>query len=157
MEIDAMLADHAMVSEGKLFMNGAGITDIMSTPQAPFVISVHLGVVVRVPYTATNQQHTIRVRLLDADEQPVKPFAPGQDASAFPDLELANQITVGRPPQLTPGDEQAVALAFGIGNVPLERDGSYHFSIEVDGAEATRLPFRVHRAQQPSLIQQFPV
>ncbi len=156
MEIDAMLADHAMVAEGKLFLNGAGITDIMSAPQSPFPIGIHLGLVLRVPYTATNQQHTIRVRLLDADEQPVRPFAPGQDPATLPELEFVNQFTMGRPPWMVPGDAQAVPLAFGI-NVPLEKDGSYHFSIEVDGTEVSRQPFRVHRGQQQSLIQQFPV
>lgn len=157
MEIDAMLADYAMVSEGKLFLTGAGITDIVTAPQAPFVISVHVGVVVRVPYTATNQQHEIRVRLLDADERPVKPFVPGQDPDSLLPLELATQITVGRPPQLVVGDEQSVALAFGVGNAPLEQDGGYHFSVEVDGTEMTRLPLRVHKAAQPSLISRFPV
>ncbi|MBT1611874.1 DUF6941 family protein [Curtobacterium poinsettiae] len=156
MEIDAMLADHAMVAEGKLFLNGAGVTDIMSSPQSPFPIGIHLGLVLQVPYTATNQQLTIRVRLLDADEQPVRLFAPGQDPATLPEIEFVNQLTVGRPPWLVHGDAQAVSLAFGV-NVPLEKDGSYHFSIEVDGTEESRQPFRVHRGQQQSLIQQFPV
>ena len=45
MEIDALVCDHAEVADGKLFINGAGITVSWVAPQAPHVIGVSLAAV----------------------------------------------------------------------------------------------------------------
>ena len=76
MEINALLCDHAESAEGKLFINGGGVNMIYVQPQPPYVISIFVAVVVHVPYTDTNVDHTVAVRLMDEDSNPVSPWAP---------------------------------------------------------------------------------
>jgi hypothetical protein len=146
MEIDAFLCDHAEVAEGKLFINGAGINVIWTGPEAPHVANLAVAAVTRVPWTATNEDHTIRVQLLDEDNNPVHPPTPNS-LDQTPPIELTAGFNVGRPPQLPHGDSQTVPLAFGF-NIPLPRLGVFVFVISIDGEEMKRLPFRMMVAQQ---------
>lgn len=156
MEIDALLADYAVVTEGKLYLSGGGITGAMTAPFPPHVISLYMGVVLSVPYTATNQEHTVSVRLLNQDGESARAWIPGAPDEQ-PPLESSLSLNVGRPPQLVAGAAQSVPLAFGFNNLPLEQPGQYHFSVMVDGTELKRLPLDVQKAPQQSLISQFPV
>jgi hypothetical protein len=156
MEIDALLADYAVVTEGKLYLSGGGITGAMTAPFPPHVISLYMGVVLSVPYTATNQEHTVSVRLLGQDGESARAWIPGAPDEQ-PPLESSLSLNVGRPPQLVAGAAQSVPLAFGFTNLPLEQPGQYHFSVMVDGTELKRLPLDVQKAPQQSLISQFPV
>jgi hypothetical protein len=146
MEIDAFLCDHAEVADGKLFINGAGINILWSGPDGPHLANVAVATVIRVPWTSTNEDHTIRVQLLDEDNHQVFPAAPNLPEQASP-IELTAGFNVGRPPQLPHGDSQTVPLAFGF-NMPLPRLGAYVFVISIDGDEMKRLPFRMMVMQQ---------
>jgi hypothetical protein len=142
MEINALLCDHAESAEGKLFVNGGGVNLIYVQPQPPFVISIFVAVVVHVPYTATNHEHTVAVRLLDEDSHPISPWAP-EGAPPQPPVETVTTFNVGRPPGLPPGETQTLPLAFGLQGLPLSRLGTYVFAIEVDGSVETQLTARV--------------
>lgn len=57
MEVDAFLADSIVSAEGKLYVQGAGWNKIQAT-SFPFRHSrIGIGVIIHVPYTATNQVH----------------------------------------------------------------------------------------------------
>jgi hypothetical protein len=142
MEINALLCDHAESAEGKLFINGGGINMIYVQPQPPFVISVFVAVVVHVPYTATNVEHTVAVRLLDEDSNRVSPWAP-DGVPPQPPVETITSFNVGRPPGLAPGETQTLPLAFGLQGLPLTKLGTYVFAIEVDGDVEKQLTARV--------------
>lgn len=146
MEIDAFLCDHAEVAEGKLFVNGAGINIMWASPEPPHGISVAVAAVAQVPWTATNQPHSVTVRLEDQDNQPVHPWVP-EMVDTQPNVELTTTFNVGRPPMLTVGESQPVPFAFGF-NVPLESLGSYSFAILIDGTQMKRLPIRLAVMQQ---------
>jgi hypothetical protein len=141
-EINALLCDHAEASEGKLFINGGAVNLLFVQPQPPHVITIFVAMVVHVPYTATNQPHTVSVKLVDEDGSPVSPWVPDGVPPA-PGVEMMTQFNVGRPPLLPPGETQTVPLAFGLQGLPLSSTGSYEFVIEIDGNPEKRLPARV--------------
>jgi hypothetical protein len=142
MEVDVMLCDHAEAQGGKLFMNGGGIAYAFVQPSPPHVISLALALVIQVPYTATNQPHSLTVRMFDADGNPVVPWVPA-GAAAPGAVVCQAPFNVGRPPQIVPGDTQPYPVTVNLMSVPLQSQGAYSFSIEIDGTEMRRLTFRV--------------
>jgi len=142
MELTALLCNHAEAHDNQLFVSGGGIDTavIPAGAPAPFTVTLAIGMIVEVPWTETNQQHTVRLALLDADGHPVE-IQQGPDQRApFEGMVLFN---VGRPPLLEPGQPQTVALAINIPVLPLEELGQYVFAISIDGTEMQRLRYRL--------------
>lgn len=132
MQVDYLvLADAVAVAEGKHYIHGAGWDTIFGA-SFPIVHPV-MGVAVRlrVPWTDTNQPHTISLDVLNGDGQSVLANAPG------------GQINVGRPPTIPNGQDQVVPLAFTLLSVQLERAGDYVVVVRIDGIDQSRAPFRV--------------
>jgi hypothetical protein len=149
-EVDAFLADSVVAAEGKLYALGVGWNTI-TAPQVPFFHDrIGIGVLVRVPYTATNQQHSLVVWLEDADGAKVF-LGDAADGDAKID-EFRIDFNVGRPPTLSPGDEQVVPFAMQINNMSFDRLGSYRFVFAVDGQPLRRLNFRVYQHQQQNVV-----
>jgi hypothetical protein len=140
MQVDAMLCNHAEAADGKLYVNGGGIAICWVGAEAPHLIQLALGAIIRVPYTATNQPHTLTVRLLDEDGHPVVPWSP-PGGDVLPPVETASQFTVGRPPQLVPGESQALPFAMQF-QLAVPTPGAYAFTIEIDAETVRDLPFR---------------
>jgi len=138
-----MLCDHAEAAESKLFINGGAINLLWVAPQPPHVVTFAVAAVVQVPYNATNQAHTITVRLLDEDGNPVVPWVPEGVPDQPAPIQIEVTFNVGRPPVLTPGEAQALPFAFNLQGLPLSRLGLYSAVVELDGAEVRRLPFRL--------------
>ncbi len=137
-----MLCDHAEAVEGKLFINGAGINLLYVTAQPPHIVTFSIGAIVQVPYTATNQAHTITVKLLDEDGNEVIAWTPDGPGDQGP-VKIEGTFNVGRPPVLTPGEAQALPFAFNLQGLPLASLGLYSAVIELDHMEVRRLPFRL--------------
>jgi hypothetical protein len=142
MDVDVMLCDHAEAVEGKLFINGAAINLLFVGPEPPYLVAFSVAAVIQVPYTATNEPHTVVVRLVDEDGRPVVPWAP-EGAPAPVPVELQSSFTLGRPPILPPGEAQTVPVAFSLQGLPLTRLGAYAVVVEIDGEPTRQLPFRV--------------
>lgn len=67
MEEAAFLADSVVAAEGKLYVRGAG-WNVINTQALPCRHDrIGVGVRVSVPYTATNQMHSLEFVLEDAD------------------------------------------------------------------------------------------
>jgi hypothetical protein len=150
-EIDAFLADSIVAAEGKLYVQGAG-WNIIYAPSFPFRHSrIGLGVIIRVPYTATNQMHKLQVHIEDSDGAvlPLGDAPPGIEGSDGKISRLEGEFSVGRPPLLPPGDEQVVPLALNIDGLVFEKPDMYNITISVDGSVLKRLPARVHQLAQP--------
>ncbi|MBI4729723.1 MAG: hypothetical protein HY775_09535 [Acidobacteria bacterium] len=149
-EVDAFLADSVVAAEGKLFVQGLGwnIINAQRTPTRHDRIGV--GILIRVPYTATNQPHKFELRLENADGIRLSigdnPMGQGKIQG------LGGEFNVGRPPTINPGDEQIVPFAVNINNLPFEQAGSYRFVVSVDGVDGKELPFRVQLVGQPQPI-----
>jgi hypothetical protein len=149
-EIDAFLADSVVVSDGKIYAQGAGwnIINVVRVPTRHDRLGI--GFVVRVPYTATNQEHSFELRLEDADGARL-PF--GDNPHGEGRIQAwGSQFNVGRPPTLKPGDEQVVPFALNIDGLVFEKAGNYRFVISIDGNDTKELPFRVMLIQQAKPI-----
>jgi hypothetical protein len=136
MEIDFLLvADRAEVVNGKLYTMGAawdriGVADFSKA----MPLSVAVGVLV--PWTATNQPHTLTLTLRDADGVPVE-------------FRVEANFVTGRPPFLN-GEVQRVLLAIPTASVVLPGPGNYVLAAAVDGAEMKVVRFGATAAQQPA-------
>lgn len=149
MELDVMLCDHAEVAGNKLFISGANI-DRMALPAGtppPYVINFAAAGIVRVPWQATNAEHTLGFRFVTEDEQPPQlaegvPLGPDGIAGVM-------RFNVGRPPQLASGDEQMVPFAFNLQGLPLATPGRFVLAFSLDGDPVRNLTFTI--SMEPSM------
>lgn len=152
MEIDAFLADSVASADGKLYAQGAGWTVLSTTSVPARHPRVGIGIIIRVPYTATDETHVVSLRLEDADgnELTLGDAPPGLETSDGKLRHLGGQFHLGRPPGVGPGDEQLVALAINVDGLVFDNVGRYRFVISVDGRDVKHLPLRVHPEDAPS-------
>src|SRR5512133_183243 len=104
MEIDAFLADSIVSAEGKLYVQGAG-WNMIYAGSFPFRHSrIGIGVIIHVPYTATNQTHHLEVHVEDSDGHvlPLGDAPPGVETEDGKISRLGGEFNVGRPPLLPP-------------------------------------------------------
>ncbi|GBE65180.1 hypothetical protein MFM001_16420 [Mycobacterium sp. MFM001] len=148
MELTAVLCNYAEAHDNLLFLTGGGINAAIVPPGAPgpYTINVGIGLIVDVPWTATNQQHTVKVVFQDADGHPVE-VQQGPDQRGPFEGEIA--FNVGRPPHLEPGQSQSVSLAINVVGLTIDELGQYIFAVSIDGTEMQRLHYRV--AAQPGM------
>jgi hypothetical protein len=142
MELTALLCNHAEAQNNLLYLSGGGIdrTFIPAGQPAPWSVSLAVGMSVGVPWTQTNQEHSVHISLQDADGHPVEMQRSPTDRQPF-GAEI--RFNVGRPPQLEVGETQTVALAVNVPVLPFEKLGQYTFVISIDGTELRRLPYRL--------------
>jgi hypothetical protein len=155
-EVNAFLADAAEESQGKIYALGIGWNRIYTRefparhPRMAIAITVH------VPYTQTNQVHRISIQLETEDGQVVPlgdapPSAPDEPPGKI--HELGGEFNVGRPPNLTPGDEQIVPLALTLDGLRFEQPGKFNWVIRIDGTEVRRLDMRVEHLMQLGTVR----
>jgi len=151
MEGDVFLADSVVVAEGKLYAQGAGWDTIM-TNTFPFRQSrIGIGILLRVPWMATNQMHDFTLKIVDPDENPLTIAAAPAGVEVPEGLvkEVRGQFNMGRPPFLAQGDSQVVPIAINLDGLEFTDANSYSVVFSVDGKEcAHRLPLRVRLAPQ---------
>ena len=126
-----LLADAAQEAGGRLYVLGGGWNRLRVADlpiQAP---ALALAIRVVVPWHDTNQPLPITIQLEDPDGHRL--------LSDPPRLNL----TVGRPPGLAPGAEQAVPLALSLAGFPLRVAGTHAFVVTHDGVELARTAFDV--------------
>lgn len=151
MNATALLCDHAHVSpqENKLFINGGGISRMMTMPtqDGTTVVHFYLAVMVTIPWQATNQRHKLTIELIhdgaggNAQVTLVDALMPGQ-----PQEELGMivaEFNAGRGPDMANGEDTLMPVAFPFLGLPVPGPGSYFFNGKIDGSEAFRVPFRV--------------
>ena len=129
-----MLCDHAQVADGKLFINGGGISRFHGSGLPP---GTSLALLMLVPWENTNAPITIDLQLLTQDGQPV------QDLGGSP-IRIQIQTEVGRPPGIEPGVPIDLPLTFQVGGLRLP-SGRYTWRLSVDGetSQAWQLSFTV--------------
>ncbi len=150
MQVDAILADSVVVAENKLYIQGGG-WDSIFTSAVPFrQPRVGLGMVISIPWTATNEMHTFSIKIVDMDGRgiPLSDAPPGVEAPSGKAYELRGQFNLGRPPFLGPGDSQLIPVAVNIDGLEFTQATTYSVLIEVDGTEMKRLPIRIRSTVQ---------
>lgn len=158
LEVDAFLADSVVSAENKLYVQGAG-WDTIYTAAFPFrQPRIGIGVVLRVPWAATNQMHVFAVKIVDSDENPLT-IAPAPAGLDLPDgviREVRGQFNLGRPPLLGVGDSQVVPIAINLDGLEFVQPNNYSVVISVDGEDKRRLPLHVSMAPQMVGVGQRP-
>jgi hypothetical protein len=139
MKATMLLADYAVVSDGKLTIVGGGWSQTGPEPA-----SFGIGLLIQVPWDQANTLHSFTVELLDADgaEVVLETSEDDQQQMAF-----GGEFEVGRPPGLKPGTPLDFPVAMNSTPLPLEA-GRYEWRLTIDGKtrEDWRLPFTVRGA-----------
>jgi len=132
----AVACDHALIDQaGKLSV--IGIFERIWVERFP-AVHPRLHLVLRLKGRRTEiGQHPIVIQLLDPDGREV--------------LRGDGSVQIGEPPAGVTEVEAGAVLAF---DVPLERAGTYHFAITVDGQHAADVPVSV--TQMPAAAAQAP-
>lgn len=119
-----VLADHAQVADGKLFISGGGWT-----VGGPGPVQCGVALLFHVPWDRTNHKTTFTLRLTDSDGHAVMLVGPlGQQP-----IEVSGQFEVGRPAGVLPGTEINAPIAFNTTLPQLEAGKQYTWVLEVDG------------------------
>lgn len=126
--VTMMLADHAQVAEGKLFISGGGWS-VTGTPTQPSALAVLL----QVPWTDANRKIPFKLRLVDGDGQPVRQPTPHGPSAP---IEITGDLEVGRPIGIPEGSLLDAPFA---ANVPplLLSPGRYVWELWLDGGTRT--------------------
>ena len=107
---------------------------------------ISLGIVVAVPYTATNQNHTLRIYLVGETRRPTDPVRGGANRATrrtSPGLHRGTVQPRTAAAPIQPGDAQTIPMAVNLDQIRFDVPGAYSFVIEIDDTEVERLIFRV--------------
>lgn len=127
-EIDFLiLADRAEGINGKLYMMGGGWQEIRVPDFAqPLTFSLAVGVLV--PWNATNEEHSLEIRIESQDGTPLPP-------------PISVKLNVGRPPGALPGQEFRSIIGVN-GAWKLPGPGTFRAIAVVADGEIRRATFR---------------
>jgi len=128
-----MLANHAEVANGLLYISGGGWTEHWRpTPgegQAP-LSNIGIAVTILVPWNETNRQNRFGIR--------IEPEDGGAEI-----MTLEADFETGRPPGLSRGSDQRVSMAFNA-NLVFPKAGGYSLKARAGEDEQKSVSFRVH-------------
>jgi hypothetical protein len=130
-----LLADYAVVSDGKLTIVGGGWSQTGPEPAA-----FGIGLLIHVPWDPANTMHAFSVELVDSDGAEVVL----EDDDDEQTVAFGGEFEVGRPPGLKPGTPLDFPVAVNSTPLPLE-PGRYEWRLTIDGnsREDWTLPFTV--------------
>ncbi len=134
-----MLADHAQVADGKLFISGGGWSACGPGP-TPCAVAV----IFHVPWQETDEKVSFSLRLVDEDGHGV--MQPGAE-DGLP-VGVNGHFEARRPPGMTPGSEINVPMSFNI-VLHLAPNIRYSWMLDVDGHsdDSWQLAFETRQAQ----------
>ena len=150
MRVDCFLADSVVSAEGKLYAQGIGWNAIAVAAFPALHDRIGVGAVVHVPYTATNEAHSLEVRI--EQDGRVMTLAPGGAVpeGVEPPTSIRAEFNVGRPPQLAPGAEQRVCFAMNLNALRFDEPGNSEVVVTIDGVDQdNRLVFTLQQAAAP--------
>jgi hypothetical protein len=133
-EASVLLCDHAVVAEGKLYINGGG-WDSTTAQTGP----VSLAIFFQVGWDETNNRLPLNVFLLDDDGNPVTQLGPDGTSVA---VEGRGEFEVGRPPGIKRGSTVAAPLAVQFAPMSLKPDSRYEWRVELGGNTVGHATFR---------------
>lgn len=132
-----MLADRAEVVGGKLYMMGGG-WEVLNLRSIADVASFGIAVGILVPWNATNTDHSLVLRMEDADGRETMRAQAG--------------FRTGRPPHIDQGAEQRVMFVIPVGIV-FPSPGNY-VVVGAIGEDERRVRLRVLISPNPGMQQQ---
>jgi hypothetical protein len=134
-----LLADYAVVSDGKLTIVGGGWSQTGPEPAA-----FGIGLLIQVPWDQANTMHSFSMELLDADGAPVSFDDEEEEGESDQVVAFGGEFEVGRPPGLKPGTPLDFPVAVNSTPLPLA-PGRYEWRLTIDdeSREDWRMPFTV--------------
>ncbi len=136
-----LLANHAEVQNGLLYISGGGWANLFRGPldpdSPPPTNHFGIGASVLIPWDETNQHHHVVIRI--------------EQENTLPLLRIEGEIEVGRPPGLLPGTDQRVAVGFGV-DIQFPEEGSYRAVAEI-GEDSRSVGFRVLDQPKPLVLR----
>jgi hypothetical protein len=130
------LSDHAVVENGKLYVNG-GFWNQLYSPTYPVARAFGVAAVLHIPWRQHHQAHSFTVTFEDAD---------GRELAA----KFEGQFRVGTSPNMRVGDFTMMPLAAFVTNFVIDRAGDYAAVLSVDEEELARWRFRAAQAADPA-------
>lgn len=130
------LSDHAVVENGKLYVNGGFWNQVYSAGY-PVARAFGVAAVLHIPWRQHHQGHAFAVTFEDADGRPLT-------------ARFEGQFRVGTSPNMRVGDFTVMPLAAFVTNFVLDRPGDYSAVLTVDDAELARWRFRAVEAPDPA-------
>ena len=122
MRANILLCDHAQVADGKLFIHGAGISQVgAASPTA-------LGILLYVPWNDTNREISYELTLLTQDGYSTLWTLDGESA----EIRIGGTFEVGRPPGVRPGTPLEVCLAHNFAPFQGLQRGRYQWQLTID-------------------------
>src|SRR6266851_3674666 len=124
------VADHAEAVNGKLYLHGAGWSDMVQPPGPGGQPGIsHLGIAasILVGWNETNRRFPLSIMIVHEDGDEI--------------VKLDAQIEAGRPPGITPGTDFRSLLAINA-NLAFPKTGRYDVRAELEG-ERRQVTFRV--------------
>lgn len=122
MQAHVLLCDHAQVAGNKLFISGAGISNV------PIGSPTSVAVLIYVPWDQANTRIPYTLHLETSDGVKDLPSLEGPAVR----MELGGQIEVGRPVGATPGIPLEVPVAINVPVLALA-PGRYMWRLTIDG------------------------
>ena len=143
MDATLLLASFAKVSDGMVDIMQGGFTEI-----GPGPVSFCVAGTVMCQWHETNQEHELKLELLDADGQAFPHPENGEP------VQLTKVFEVGRPPGVKPGVSMTLPLAEPFGAFELEPGEQYEIKLTLDGdtRDDWRLPFTIRKAPPPQQL-----
>jgi hypothetical protein len=128
------MCDHAAVPpDGKIYINGAGVHQLY-VPQIPGPLrTLFLVVRLSIPWHMLGEPHTVRIRALDLDRNPVGPSDPL----------ITTPFELGRPAGHRPGDESAINICAELNGLTVQQPMTLRFHLLVDEQTIGSLPLKV--------------
>ena len=156
LDVDAFLADSVVVADNKIYAQGVGWDTIFSGNFPTRHPRIGVGVILHIPWSATNRMHKFSIQIVDQDGRQISlgDAPPGVNLPDNKVHELVGQFNVGRPPVLVAGDSQIVPIAVNLDGLVFSEPNSYSVLISVDGEIMRRLPLRVRTVVQMAGLQQ---
>lgn len=124
MRVTMLLADHAVVADGKLYLNGGGWS-VTSPTTPPSSIALKFDV----PWDRANVPIELVLDLVDTDGHPVAQHTPGGPAP----VQVQARLEVGRPAGMPLGAPIGAIVALGIPPLVLAPGQRYTWRLFVDG------------------------
>ncbi|MEX2080032.1 MAG: hypothetical protein WEC33_00305 [Dehalococcoidia bacterium] len=129
----ALIADHAEITGGKLYLMGGG-WDLYRVAEFPAQVRLAVALGVRIGWEETNAARAVTVSIDHEDGERV--------------ANVDGHVTVGRPPHLAAGASQLAQVAVNF-QLEVKLPGGYVVRVragEADAAVSQALPFRVVKA-----------
>lgn len=115
-----MVADHAEILNNKAYVMSGGWNVVVVNQPLPFQHRMAIVAAYSIPWNQTNEVHDVFIEIVD------------QDARSLAQVE--GQLEVGRPPGITPGQEQRQLFSLNL-NLTLDKLGPYVVTSRAGGKD----------------------